>query len=329
MLHVQMTTVVAASACGSTRTTCGAWCEIAPRATVCVHPNASQCRDDFCCLTCDKYLRFLKPDVPRCSCVEYKAGACFASDCVPCSTECFPHNLTGLPLGQGILCTNSSATCEPCCQHHHSTQFCQLECPCDGGGADCLPSAPPPLLTLTPLLAPSLPPPPSPAPPPPPPPPQSPPPLTSRRLPIPPRLMWGWGHAVSGYCGSASLQTAALYWGNWLTQDTVRGQTGAHEMHAYMRAYPPSMHAYHHPCMHTPIHPCIQVRGQTGGHDGAHELLLSEGGCCSSTAVARLLHLNVSAWEASSTPLPQHQAFVAWLRSAIDAEEPAIFGVSE
>lgn len=47
-------------------------------------------------------------------------------------------------------------------------------------------------------------------------------------LDLPPRLMWGWGDGLSGYCGSASIQTAALYYGNWLTQDAIRGTTGGH-----------------------------------------------------------------------------------------------------
>ena len=52
-------------------------------------------------------------------------------------------------------------------------------------------------------------------------------------LDLPPRHMWGWsppgGRApatASGYCGSMSLQTVGLYYGNWLSQDAVRGMSG-------------------------------------------------------------------------------------------------------
>ena len=109
-------------------------------------------------------------------------------------------------------------------------------------------------------------------------------------LSLPPRLMWGWGPRVSGYCGSASIQTVALYYGNWLTQDAVRGVTG--------------------------------------GHDGADQLLLGdEDGCCNSVAVARKLHLNVTAWPHASAPRPQHIAFAAWMAESIDSGEPVVFGV--
>jgi len=107
---------------------------------------------------------------------------------------------------------------------------------------------------------------------------------------MPPRLMWGWGRRVSGYCGSASIQSVALYYGSWLTQDAVRGETG--------------------------------------GHDGAHQLLLgAEGGCCDSVAVARRLRLNVTAWDHASALQPQAAAFAAWLARSVDAGEPSVFGV--
>ena len=101
--------------------------------------------------------------------------------------------------------------------------------------------------------------------------------------------MWGWGRGTSGYCGSASLQTVALYYGNWLDQDAVRGATG--------------------------------------GHDGAHQLLLTDGGCCSSVDVARQLHLNVSVWPHATAPRPQAAAFVKWMARSIDEGHPVVFGV--
>ena len=126
---------------GVTPTCSESRCTFAPAGSPCWHPDLKQCRGDFCCLTCDTWKRYLLPDVATCTCEQYKAAQCFAPDCVPCSTTCFPHNQTGAPLGFGVLCTNSSSRCEPCCQNKHSKRFCHLMCPCDGGGADC---APPP-----------------------------------------------------------------------------------------------------------------------------------------------------------------------------------------
>ena len=45
-------------------------------------------------------------------------------------------------------------------------------------------------------------------------------------LDMPPRLMWGWEPKVSGYCGSASVQADGVYYGNWLTEDAIRGTSG-------------------------------------------------------------------------------------------------------
>ena len=128
----------AAAHCPASTPSCGAWCSLVTTntSTPCVHPDPAKCTGDYCCLDCGKYLAYLVPRVPLCTCAAYKAAACFANDCVPCSTECFPHNQSGAPLGKGVLCTNS-ASCEPCCQHKHATQWCQLECPCDSDSSDC------------------------------------------------------------------------------------------------------------------------------------------------------------------------------------------------
>ena len=52
-------------------------------------------------------------------------------------------------------------------------------------------------------------------------------------LDIPPRYMWGWSPpgppTASGYCGSASVQSTALYFGNWITQMAVRDTSGGHD----------------------------------------------------------------------------------------------------
>ena len=127
--------------CTASTPACGAWCALAAASTPCWYPNASQCSGDLCCLSCTAWERWGAPQVPSCSCADYKAGVCWAKDCVPCSEGCFYHNASGPPLGNGILCTNNSATeCEPCFQFKHTHTFGHLLCPCDGDGADCPPS---------------------------------------------------------------------------------------------------------------------------------------------------------------------------------------------
>jgi hypothetical protein len=108
-------------------------------------------------------------------------------------------------------------------------------------------------------------------------------------LDVPPRFMWGWGHNVSGYCGSMSIQTVGLYYGNYLSQD--------------------------------------KVRGMTGGHDGRHEIMLGSSACCSAARVMDLLKLNVSQWPFWSAARPQSAAFVSWMRKSVAAREPVVFGV--
>jgi len=100
--------------------------------------------------------------------------------------------------------------------------------------------------------------------------------------------MWGWGPVVSGYCGEASLQSVALYYGNWLTQDAVRGTTG--------------------------------------GYDGAHEVLL-DNSSCSSVSVAAHFKLRTSEWKAWEVPQPQADAFLAWMKGAVDEGTPVVFGL--
>jgi len=62
----------------------------------------------------------------------------------------------------------------------------------------------------------------------------------SELLNIPPRYMWGWDEVtplggplranLSGFCGSCSIQSAALYYGNWVTQNDVRMAVGNAEV---------------------------------------------------------------------------------------------------
>eukprot|EP00756_Hemistasia_phaeocysticola_P043912 Hpha_TRINITY_DN17493_c0_g1::TRINITY_DN17493_c0_g1_i1::g.85820::m.85820 len=110
-----------------------------------------------------------------------------------------------------------------------------------------------------------------------------------RLLHLPPRFMWGWGPGVSGYCGSCSIQTAGLYYGNWLTQDAVRGSTG--------------------------------------GHDAAHEILLGDSTCCSGVRAAQHFQLRVLQWKYEDQPQPQSPLFIQWIREAVDLGQPVVFGV--
>ena len=117
---------------------------------------------------------------------------------------------------------------------------------------------------------------------------------TPTMLDQPPRYMWGWGPGLSGYCGSASLQTAAIYHGNWLTEDAIRGTSGS--------------------------------------HDGRHELLIvypkDEGvpGTALSSA-CKALKLRCTMWSYDQEPAPQHGGFLSWTRAHLDAGLPVIAGL--
>eukprot|EP00947_MAST-08B_sp_MAST-8B-sp1_P000463 g463.t1 len=113
-------------------------------------------------------------------------------------------------------------------------------------------------------------------------------------LDMPPRFMWGWEPKVSGYCGSVSVQTAAIYHGNWLTEDAIRATSG--------------------------------------GRDGKHELLLGFAKDLSIKHASvfhacEALAMNCTRWDYHSAPTPQTDAFVAWARAAIDRGLPVIMGV--
>ena len=117
-------------------------------------------------------------------------------------------------------------------------------------------------------------------------------------LDIPPRYMWGWSPpgppTASGYCGSASVQSTALYFGNWITQ--------------------------------------MAVRDTSGGHDAAHSILLGRDedlptpGTSVTHACAEL-KLDCSAWDYDAQPTPQHASFLSWAKDALDAGSPVIIGV--
>ena len=48
-------------------------------------------------------------------------------------------------------------------------------------------------------------------------------------LDIPPRFQWGWRPTDKGYCGEASVQSAALQLGNWISQELVYRADGNSE----------------------------------------------------------------------------------------------------
>ena len=115
-------------------------------------------------------------------------------------------------------------------------------------------------------------------------------------LDLPARRMWGWsppgGRApatASGYCGSMSLQTAAIYYGSWLSQDAIRGTSG--------------------------------------GHNGKHSLLIGGRGRKAETSACAALKLNCSAWDFDAAPNPQSARFLQWASAAIDAGQPVIMGL--
>ena len=97
-------------------------------------------------------------------------------------------------------------------------------------------------------------------------------------LDVPPRYMWGWEPKVSGYCGSASVQAAGGYWGNWLTEDAIRGTSG--------------------------------------GHNGKHELLIGYDKDlavkrASVYDACEALAMNCTMWDYAKAPSPQSEAFLA------------------
>ena len=113
-------------------------------------------------------------------------------------------------------------------------------------------------------------------------------------LPLPPRFMWGWGPGLSGYCGSVSLQTSALFYGNWLTEDYIRGTSGGHTGdHQMYVSYPEDL-----PIPQTAlIEACYKVK------------------------------LNCSMWNYHKAPEPQHEAFLRWAADGIDNNFPVILGL--
>ena len=115
---------------------------------------------------------------------------------------------------------------------------------------------------------------------------------------MPPRLMWGWSPpaptSASGFCGSVSLQTVAIYFGNWLTTN--------------------------------------YIRGTSGGYDAKHSLLIGyekdlSPGTTSTAHACRVLRMNCSMWDYNTQRAPQHDNFLQWLEDAIGNGHPVITGL--
>ena len=43
-------------------------------------------------------------------------------------------------------------------------------------------------------------------------------------------VQWGWAPGVSGYCGETSIQSAGLFYGNWISSERVRYAGGNAEV---------------------------------------------------------------------------------------------------
>lgn len=56
-------------------------------------------------------------------------------------------------------------------------------------------------------------------------------------LDVPPRLMWGWGPGLHGYCGSFSFQSFMLLWGNYVTAEEIRHASDSEELLVAVNAH--------------------------------------------------------------------------------------------
>jgi len=119
-------------------------------------------------------------------------------------------------------------------------------------------------------------------------------------LDLPARYMWGWAppsqEDATGFCGSMSIQTSALYYGNYLTQAAPRVVTGGSEG-------PESM---------------ILLTGKD-----------ESGFCCGALKACRRLGLNATAFDTfgGTQSTPQYEAYLDWARAAIRKGNPVIITV--
>jgi len=111
-------------------------------------------------------------------------------------------------------------------------------------------------------------------------------------LDLPPRYMWGNGEGdQTGYCGSMAIQTMGIYYGNWFSQD--------------------------------------KVRGTSGGTDGRHEILLgpTPDDPTSARHACTTLGLNITHWPFRTKRQPQVEAFLDWARDGLKLGQPLFVGV--
>ena len=119
---------------------------------------------------------------------------------------------------------------------------------------------------------------------------------TSRQLELPARYMWGWGRGdlSGGFCGSVTIQTAGLYYGNWLTEYAVRGTSGGYDFqHQLLIGYPKDL-------------------------DIASTSMMS---------ACEALKLNCSMWDYHTASNPQHSAFIRWAVEGIRLGYPIALGL--
>ena len=113
-------------------------------------------------------------------------------------------------------------------------------------------------------------------------------------LDLPARYMWGWGPGLSGFCGSVTIQTAGLYYGNWLTENAIRGTSG--------------------------------------GYNGRHQLYIAfpkdlDIPSTSMLSACVALKLNCSMWDYDTAANPQHTAFLRWAVAGIQLGYPVGLGL--
>jgi len=108
-------------------------------------------------------------------------------------------------------------------------------------------------------------------------------------LDIPPREQWCWSDQCPGvgYCGETGLQSAALHFGSWVSQEIVRNSDG--------------------PCSN-------KLSGQC-------QLLVGVNDVTSATN----LKLKYTTWN-SNLSTPQSTAFLSWIKSSLDLGYPIVAG---
>jgi hypothetical protein len=121
-------------------------------------------------------------------------------------------------------------------------------------------------------------------------------PTSGKIINIPPAYMWGWSSAgiqIVGYCGENSMQSAAQYYGNWFSQETVFRANGQ-----------------------------STVLSGSGGTVSGQQLLLGS----NDHLVAMGLSLNYEQFDTNNVPTPHTPVFLNWVKTQIDLSYPTISG---